>query len=376
MHWGFKMAEYSRMAKGSFTAAAAQAYVYLPFVPDYVELQNYTNMAAGAAASQVTQAWWDTALSVGGNNPTLLRGYTAGSVLADDVIATNGISSFSAGLALQFGAAQQVVGITKAASGVVTVTGHGYQTGDIVILYGLYQSSTTGMPQIDGIPFAITVTSANAFSIPWNTNQSEYTALSGSPTGAMVKKVLYPFLYAPGVSYIASITTGSTTTINTSAPHNLSVGSEVAFRIPSSWGTTELNTLPNSLTPGAPAYGYVQSVTDSDTVVVSINSSSYTAFDSNQPFANVSGQSFAQMVAVGDINSGGAAYSGGALYPPPSVNSVNTINGPAINGAFVNNTRNGFYIGSGAATNDTNSALIEANDVVLWRAYVHDYVNP
>jgi len=112
--------------------------------------------------------------------------------------------------------------------------------------------------------------------------------------------------------------------------------------------------VPNVLIPGSPSYGFVISVTDATTFVVNINSSSYTAYNANQTVASVPGLSFPQVLAVGDVNSGGTAItSGSALYPPPySVNTgttrVNTINGPAISGAFVNNTSQGFVIGAGA----------------------------
>jgi hypothetical protein len=273
---------------------------------------------------------------------------------------------------LQYGARQQVVSITKAAAGVVTVTGHGYQSGDVVVFQGLYQSATTGMPQIAGIPFTITVIDANSFSIPWNTNQSNFTALSGSPATAFVKKVLYPYLYQPGVTIISAITTGTTTTIDTTDAHNLVVGQEVAFRIPQVYGTTQLNSLPNIPIPGSPIYGYVIAVTDYNTVIVNINSTGYTAFNSNQPVASVSGQPFAQMVAVGDVNTGGVQISAGSqLYPPPYVvpigtTRVNTINGPAIQGAYFNNTSAGFIVGPTVAP--------VASQTIYYRAFLHDYV--
>ena len=82
------------------------------------------------------------------------------------------------------------------------------------------------------------------------------------------------------------------------------------------------------------------------------------------------GQSFPQVVAVGDVNSGGVAYSGGALYPSPLVNGVSTINGPAISGAFVNNTSQGFIVGVGAAVSDASSTLVGANgNVFYWQAF-------
>lgn len=370
------MTEYSRMAKGSFTSTGGAQAVYLPFTPDYVEFTNYTVANSAASSQNIASATWDANM---GQGFAVIQGYNATPTLIYDTVTTNGISTFSAGQMLQYGAAQQVVTLTKASPAVVTVTGHGYSSGDVVIFQGLYQSASTGMPQIDGIPFTITVSDANTFSIPWNTNQSAYTGISGSPSGALVKKVLYPFLYAPGQCVISAVTTGTTTTIDTASAHNFVVGQEVAFRVPSSWGTTELNSLPNSSIPGSPIYGYVLSVTDYNTFIVNINSTNYTAFDSNQAFASVSGQQFAQVVAVGDVNTGGTVISSGsALYPPPSTmpigtTTVNTINGPAIRGAFFNNTRNGFAIGIGAGTVLTTGVLVGAtSDVIYWRAYLHD----
>lgn len=358
------MAEYSRIAKGKTLSLGGNTPVVLPFVPDYVEFLNYT-AADTPAENGIPFAKWDAIM---GQGYAAYQVFNATPVLTTNVTTSGGISTFSAGLDLQYGSQIQISGITKASPAVVTTgSSHGYVTGDVVVFQGLYQSSTTGMPQICGIPFVITVTGATTFTIPWNTNQSNYTALSGSPTGAYVKKVLYPFLYAPGVSYITSITTGSTTVINTTAAHNLVVGQEVAFRVPSVWGTTQLNSLPNTTIPGSPVYGYVTAVGSSTQVTVNINSSSYTAFNSNQPVSSVPGQSFAQMLAVGDVNTGGVAYSGSVLYPSPSVNGSSTINGPAISGSFVNNTRQGFIIGATVAG--------AANDVLYWRAILHDYSN-
>lgn len=359
------------MAKGSFTAASATQNVILPFAPDYVELINYTNMVAAATANKCLSAVWDASLTVGANNPTVVERYDNSGVWTGDVIATNGISVFSKGEALKFGPQIQISGITEAAAAVVTTaSSHGFVTGDVVTFQGLYQSATTGMPQLDGMPFTVTVTGATTFTIPWATNQSNFDALSGSPTGAFVKKVLNPYLYFPGVSFISAITTGSTTTISTTNAHNLVAGQLVGFRIPDGYGTTSLNDVT----------GYVTSVTDYNTVVVNVNSSSFTAFNSNQTVASVPGLSFPQMVALGDVNTGGVAYSGGDLYPSPqylpAASAVNTINGPAIKGAFVNNSRQGFFIGNGATAKTGKPAFMEANDVILWRAFLNDYSSP
>lgn len=374
------MAEYSRLARGYFTSTGAAKIINLPFQPDTVKVWNYSSYAT-PANNGVPRGYWDVGM---GQGFAVIDVFATDAdvtpvIMTGDVITSNGISTFSAGQMLQYGAQMQISGITKANPAVVTTaSAHGLSSGDVVIMTGLYQSATTGMPQIAGIPFTVTVTGATTFTIPWNTNQSNYTALSGSPSGAYVKKVLYPYLYAPGVNIISGITTGTTTTIDTTSAHNFVVGQEVAFHIPSSWGTTQLNSLPNTTIPGSPIYGYVVSVTDYNTVVVNINSTGYTAFDSNQAFS-VAGLDYAQIVAVGDVNTGGVAISSGSvLYPPPfirpiSTTTVNTINGPAVQGAYFNNTSQGFVIGAGLGATYTSAALIGANgNVLYWEASLHD----
>jgi hypothetical protein len=297
--------------------------------------------------------------------------------IAADYVATNGISTFSAGLMLQYGPQLQIASISKANPAVVTTaSAHGLSTGQVVILEGLYQSSTTGMPQITNMPFVVTVTAPTTFTIAWNTNQSNYTALSGSPAGAYVRQVLYPFLYCPGTAFISAISTGTTTTVTTTAPHNFVVGQEVGFRIPSAYGTTQLNELPNNLTPGSPVYYYVTSVTSNTQFVCTAASTGFTAFATNQTVASMVGQSLPQVVAVGDVNTGGTPYSGGALYPSPSfptfTGGTPTINGPAISGAFVNNTSQGFAIGLGTGV-ISSAPLLTASSVYNWTAYLFDY---
>lgn len=376
------MTEYSRIAKGYFTSTGAAKAINLPFQPDSVKLWNYGSYVL-PAANGVPRAYWDVNM---GQGFAVIDVFATDSdvtpvIMTGDYIAANGISTFSAGLSLQYGPQKQVVASTKATAS-FQVTAHGYSVGDIVMFEGLYQSSTTGMPQLSGMTFkVITVTDANNFIINWNTNQSNYTALSGSPSGAYVKKVLYPFLYAPGVAFIEAITTGTTTTIATTAPHNFVVGQEVAFRVPATWGTVQLNSIPNagSNIPGSPVYGYVISVTDSLTFIVNINSTGYTAYTSNQTVAAVkAGLSFPQVLAVGDVNTGGVQISSGsALYPPPSVNGANTINGPAIQGAFVNNTSAGFIIGAGVGVTYTSATAIGLNgNVIYWEAALHDISVP
>lgn len=377
------MAEYSRLAKGFFTSTGAAQIINLPFPAGSVMMTNFT--AAGTPANHgIPRAYWNAQM---GQGFAVCDLFNATPVLTTGNVTTNGISNFTAGQLLQFGSVfnntSNAFSINKANPAQITTTNpHGLTSGQVVIFQNLYQTSTTGMPQIDGIPFVITVTGATTFTIPWNTNQSNYTAFNTATSTNNVgsfKQVLFPFLYAPGVNIISALTLASTTTVVTTSPHNFVQGQEVAFRIPTAWGTTQLNSLPDLLIPGQPIYGYVTSVTNTTTFVVNINSSSYSTFTTNPTVASVPGLTFPQVLAVGDVNTGGVQFSGATigLYPPPIVNGFNTINGPAIQGAFVNNTSQGFIIGAGATTNDASSVLVgAAGNVIYWEAFAHDIVLP
>lgn len=377
------MTEYSKIARGSFTTAADPVLqvVNLPFQPQRVELKNVTSFNS-PDQFETTDAFWDISMAQG----TAVQEYFGAASfpwnIAGDFVAVGGISTFAAGLLLQYGAPVNIASITKNAGTpiVTTVAVHGLATGDVVILENLYQSPTTGMQQIAGIPFIVTVTGVTTFTINYDNSGSNFTALSGLVSGPTLRQVLYPWLYLPGVNFIASISTGTTTAVTTTSNHNFVVGQEIAFRIPSLYGTTGLNSLPNPFVPGSPVYGYVTAVTSNTGFICNINSSSFAAFNPNQPFASFPGLQFPQVLAVGDVNTGGFPYTGGALYPSPAFptfsGGVPTINGPAIMGAFVNNTNQGFTVGLGsgqAATSHEDSApLLAGSSLYVWTAYFYD----
>lgn len=383
------MAEYSKIARGSFTTAGTVVaqVVNLPFQPTRVLLSCPTSHSAPAQYS-TTEAYWDVSMGQGVADQQYVSAASFPWNVAADYVASAGISTFgllgpvNAGLSLQYGPQKQIASIAKASPTVVTTASpHGYSVGQVVILEGLYQSPTTGMPQMAGLPFVITaVGSTTTFTVLWNSSQSNYTALSGSPAGAFVRQVLFPANYLPSQLVVSALSLGALTTVTTTTNHNLVVGQEIAFRVPFQWGTTQLNSLPNNLVPGSPVYGYVTSVTSNTVFVCSFNSSGYTTFNSNPTVAQTIGLTPAQVVPVGDVNSGGWPYTGGSLYPSPQFptfsGGVATVNGPAIQGAFVNNTAQGFMVGLGvgaaAATNTASAPLLTASSLYVWTAYFFD----
>lgn len=376
------MAEYSRIARGSFTTAASPVaqYVNLPFQPTNVVLTCVTSYSTPAEYA-TTRAYWDTAMGQG----VACQEYIGASGFPWDVsadyVASAGIGTFSNGISLLLGPQLQIASTTKSTSTITTASAHGLSSGNVVILEGLYQSATTGMAQISLMPFVITVTSPTAFTINWNLNQTNFTNLSGSPTGAYVRQVLNPYIYLPGINFISAVSLSSTNVVvTTTANHNYVVGQMIAFRFPSAYGCTQLNSLPDNTIPGQPIYYFVTALNSNTQFTCSALSAGVTAFNSDQPFSSVSGLQLPQVVAAGDVNSGGTAYSGGALYPSPSFptysGGASTINGPAISGAFVNNSNQGFYIGTGggaaAIANSESAPLLVASSLYVWEAKYYD----
>jgi hypothetical protein len=392
------MAEYSRLAKGHFTSTGNAQVINLPFQPDRVEMLNYTLANSAATSQNIISAKWDVSM---GQGFAVIEGYNATPALIYDVVSTGGISSFSAGLSLMYGPVVLLGGsggIAKTDSSTLTVTttaAHGLQPGNWVTFQNLYETSTTGMQQIAGIPFIVkTVGSTTTFTVSWLGNASNLTVIDGSATGAAgFKQILYPELYLPGVSFPWSITqSGTVVTVYTSAPTNYQVGQEIAFNLPSIYGGQNLNELignSNIVTPGKPVYFYVTAVGN-----VEVNSTYVDYFTFNltpslltfniaaPAFTSFPGLGFAQVKAVGDVNTGGYPYTGGNLYPSPTVvttsgtatlGTTTTINGPAIQGAYINNTSQGFIIGGGAGRVLTTGKLVGAStNVIYWAAYLDD----
>lgn len=370
------MTEYSRSAKGSFTATTGAAQViYLPFQPTLVKLTNYTAYT-NFTASRIPWATWDVVMG----QAVAAVGYVgSGPVLQVGIVSSQGISSFAGGQLLQYGPTLTVSGIVKSTGVVTTSANHNLVPGNVVIFSNLFTTAPAGMPQMAGFPIEVLTTpSATTFTVSWNTNQTNYTT---GPTGT-VKQVLYPSLYAPQQAVISSI---SGSVFTTAAQHNFKVGQEVAFRIPAVYGASGLNSLPDSTIPGQPIYYYVSAATI-NTFTISPSVSSLTGgFTTAIAVGAVTTPP--QVVSVGDINSGGKIYNGGALYPSPTVfsgfgtSSNSTTNGPAIEGAFINNTSQGFIVGPGnavvASSADTGSFLSGVtSDVLYWEAYLTDIASP
>lgn len=347
------MTEYNKIADGYFTSTGVAKFISLPFVPDQFEIWNKTKWAT-ATSNLVRYATGFSEDAAG----------TAYAICADGAAATDknvtlssgGFSFVSAGT-YQYGPTLTISSITQANPAVVTTsTNHNLATGDSVWIYG-----TTGMLQIAGAAYTVTVTGATTFTIPVNSS-----GFAAAATAGFCKKVLYPDLYTPFGTVITAISTGATTTITTAQNHGFVVGQEVFFVIPqvsaTVWGTTQLDTLTYNTANVVPQQAYVSSVPAANQIVVNVNSTGYTAFAYPTSAVAALGMTFPQVLAMGDANSG---VTNSVVNPLASVPPAITIPG-----AFYANTRQGVIIGIGNGT----QIMHATSDVVRWRAIFPDQI--
>ena len=347
------MTEYNKIIEGVFTSTGVAKFVQLPFLPNSFEMWNITAMGT-PTQNEITHAIsWNSSAA----GTASVEYFNATPVLTTTNLASGGLTFIDAGT-YQYGPtiALAATFVTQANPAVVTTaTPHGLATGDSVLLYG-----TTGMLQIAGQVYTVTVLSTTTFSIPVNSS-----GFASAATAGFMKKVLYPDLYVPYGVNITAITTGATTTITTAQNHGFVVGQEVFFVIPkvstTAWGTVQLDTAAYNQANVVPQQAYVTSVPAANQIVVNVNSTGYGAFAFPTSAQAALGITFPQVLAIGDQNSGAT----NAVTPLPVVPPAITIPG-----AFYANTRKGVLIGLGNGT----QVLQATSDVIRWRAIFPDQV--
>ena len=123
-----------------------------------------------------------------------------------------------------------------------------------------------------------------------------------------------PQFYQPNYFIISAISTGTYTTITTTANMNYVIGQQVRLLLPVKYGATQLNN----------QQGYVISIPSANQVVVTINSNSIDPFIASPTFIPGDSTQLPQILAIGDINLGLTNASG----------NLNT--GTFVPGSFIN----------------------------------------
>jgi len=317
---------------GSFTTPAsgnANQTLQLPFVPDIIEFWIQGNSSGSVWTSTanpgpVKYAVWQKGMASG---TALANRNTNGAATDTSAFLSSGgitpvVSAFNS-----YGVAQPGSGITQANPAVMTLTNSNvYSTGDVVLL-----ESTTGALQFSGIPWSVVSTGATTYNLGIVGHTFDSSGFAAAATNVVARKVNFPTVMFPYISYIVAITTGSTTTVTTSAPHGLSVGDSIRLVIPSPWGSTQISG----------QQGIITSVPDSISFVVAIDSSAASAFAFPTTAQAAAGVSWPQVIPIGDQAS-------------------------SFDLSAVDNDFQGVIIGNSATA---GSAILSANSaLVIWRA--------
>ena len=128
-----------------------------------------------------------------------------------------------------------IASVSQANPAVVTANGHGLSSGDTVII-----TNVTGMQQISGITYTVTVTGANTFTIP-----VDASGFAAAGSGGQVRKIFLS-AFEKRVACIVNVTQASSGgVVTTTTDHGFEVGDVVSFSFPSNgaYGMKELNSM-------------------------------------------------------------------------------------------------------------------------------------
>ena len=313
--------EYNKLTNASFTSDGTAEVFRLAYLPRRVFLLNKTAFSSTANPGIVKRAY---AFSTDTNGSTyFVRNSNGLNTDVSGVLTVAGIQ-FVTRDTYQFGPVKTGTVVSQAASARVTITSHGYVTGDTVWIY-----LTTGMLQIAGAPYRVTFVDANNFDIPVNSS-----GFAAAATAVKAKKLLYPDLYIPFGCVITNITAAASAVVTTSVAHQFVVGQKVRFQVPlvpgaasGAWGMVEMNDLEANVT-----------AVSTTTITVDVDSSAFTAFVYPTSAEASVGHEFAMVYPIGDTNFGFT----GPTVPFPI----------GIPGAFVANTGYQVIVGIGGNGSD------------------------
>src|SRR5580692_9123864 len=184
--------QFTQIFSGSYVSTGSPFDLVLPGGVDWYEQVNVTQYGASANPGVVVEAKWHQQLIPG--YAIAVTNTNSTNALNADLITANGFTPYAqtgeALLTPQTGSA-----VTNANPAEVTMTAHGYSAGDVVRI-----TQTTGMLQIAGWDFQISVVDANHFNL-------EYLNASGfgaAATNVVAQKIFPGSHWYPKWRFITS----------------------------------------------------------------------------------------------------------------------------------------------------------------------------
>lgn len=278
------MSSLQLVASGSFTADGNAKDIALRSDFDYFETENHTQMATTQTTGRGVFFRWYNGYAA--DSAYMISKEDSANTVTHEVVSSGGFSRVDESVqAPEAAQATSGTDVTAADPAVVTVTAHGYSTGDRVRMYG-----TTGMLQIAGMEFHVTRLDANSFQLTY-LDASGFAAVA---TAGFARRIPNNPLYVPAKNYITGITAANPAVVTLSLTHNLAVGDKVRLNVPSAFGMVEADGLVGEVTAVSTANNTV--------TLGDIDSSAFTAFafpaSASVPFTH------AHLVPFGSVANG------------------------------------------------------------------------
>lgn len=309
------------------------------FLPTKIMITNETQYGSLATGNENIQTmFWDSNFPTQ-TNITYLN--AAGTAMLPGAVTTNGIALYDGHNSVQLGSQITGTTITKANPAVATATAHGLQTGDVILM-----TNNAVMTQLGGLAFTVTVTGANTFTIPINTNTANFTA----ETSFKFKRVVVGSLFYPAHATIDAITAANPMVVSTTVNHGLQVGQQVRLNVPAIYGMTQANNIQSVIT----------AVTATTFTLGNVDSSAFTAFAFPGPVATAGAASPAKVIPIGSA-------------PVPVTSGLLTYYDDLLVDSTLNQQFQGFIIGTGLLLTSTSGVIgVTASDVFSWTAWRGD----
>lgn len=179
----------SQYRSGYFTSTAAAVTLPLGFVPDIINIVNYTKTAAAPAAG-VCYSFWINGVVASGK--AIIDTYTAGAPVRS-ILASNGVTSVVLGADWQ-NTQYTITGITQANPGVVTVTSIS-PTNTLTLVNGMTVtiSNVVGMTQLNTNRYIVGGISGSTFKLyDLFGNPVDTSAFGTYVSGGIVNQISYP----------------------------------------------------------------------------------------------------------------------------------------------------------------------------------------
>jgi hypothetical protein len=314
--------------QGSFVSTGAAITIPLRSGVNWMNVYNYTQMAASQTTAVGVQYYWQLGMPVGGGVIYLKSNAANATQLVEGIIAPNGFTLIDTSM-YNYGVVNATTtAISTASRPVVTNTGtNGLIAGQTVRIL-----NQAGAPQFAGMDF--TVGNGSLSSTTFSLDYAPQLTVAGT-TGSWMLVNSTP-LYYPSSRYITQIVDngdGATTNIKLSVTNNYQVGQTLRLNIPAAYGAfSALNGVLVTVTAAG-------NVFPNNYVDVNIPTAQYGA-SLTFPLAGAVPYTFAQVVPVGENTALAEA------------NNVNILNDATYNTAVIGMLLAGGVDTPGGATSD------------------------